>query len=79
MCEPEKIDIAKKVFCPSDDEVKKAAKIINAMGDGTGAVKVDGKMQDEATVKQANVIIELAKKIKKKDPKLSKNFSKYIS
>ena len=31
-----------------------------------GAVKVDGKMQDEATVKQANVIIELAKKIKKK-------------
>ena len=59
--------------------MKKAAKIINAMGDGTGAVKVDGKMQDEATVKQANVIIELAKKIKKKDPKLSKNFSKYIS
>ncbi len=76
---PSQIDIAKKVFCPSDDEVKKAAKIINAMGDGTGAVKVDGKMQDEATVKQANVIIELAKKIKKKDPKLSKNFSKYIS
>ena len=49
------------------------------MGDGTGAVKVDGKMQDEATVKQANVIIELAKKIKKKDPKLSKNFSKYLN
>ena len=43
------------------------------------AIKVDGKMQDEATVKQANVIIELAKKIRKKDPKLSKNFSKYLS
>ena len=49
------------------------------MGDGTGAVKVDGKMQDEATVKQANVIIELAKKIRKKDPKLSKSFSKYLT
>ena len=60
---PSQIDIAKKVFCPSEDEVEKAAKIIKAMGDGTGAVKVDGKMQDEATVKQANVIIELAKKI----------------
>ena len=54
--------------------LKKAAKIISAMGDGTGAVKVDGKMQDEATVKQANVIIELAKKLEKKDPKLSKSF-----
>jgi len=76
---PSQIDIAKKVFCPSEDEVEKAAKIIKAMGDGTGAVKVDGKMQDEATVKQANVIIELAKKIRKKDPKLSKSFSKYLT
>ena len=76
---PSQIDIAKKVFCPSDEEVEKAVRIIKAMGDGTGAVKVDGKMQDEATVKQANVILELAKKIKKKDPKQSKSFSKYMS
>ena len=48
------------------------------MGDGTGAVKVDGKMQDEATYKQASVIIELAKKIKKKDPQIGKQYSKYI-
>jgi len=48
------------------------------MGDGTGAVKVDGKMQDDATVKQANVIINLAMKIKKKDPKLAKDFAVYL-
>ena len=75
---PSQIDIAKKVFCPSLDEVIKAAKILKALGDGTGAVKVDGKMQDEATYKQASVIIELAKKIKKKDPQIGKQYSKYI-
>ena len=70
--------IAKKVFCPSVEEIQKASKIIKAMGDGTGAVKVDGKMQDDATVKQANVIINLAMKIKKKDPKLAKDFAVYL-
>ena len=83
-----KLDFLEKIFrnklnvtldISLKDRVEKAAKIIKAMGDGTGAVKVDGKMQDEATVKQANVIIELAKKIRKKDPKLSKSFSKYLT
>ncbi len=49
------------------------------MGDGTGAVKVDGKMQDEATVKQANVILNLARKIKNKDPKIAKKFKAYLN
>ena len=31
------------------------------MGDGTGAVMIDGKMQDDATVKQCHVMVELAK------------------
>ena len=75
---PSQVEIAKKVFCPSVEEIQKASKIIKAMGDGTGAVKVDGKMQDDATVKQANVIINLAMKIKKKDPKLAKDFAVYL-
>ena len=76
---PSQIEIAKKVFCPSLEEVEKASKIIGAMGDGTGAVKVDGKMQDEATVKQANVILNLARKIKNKDPKIAKKFKAYLN
>jgi malyl-CoA/(S)-citramalyl-CoA lyase len=33
------IDIARKVFSPPVDEVKWALRVIEAMGDGTGAVR----------------------------------------
>ena len=38
------------------------------MPDGTGAVMIDGKMQDDATWKQAKVIVDLAKHVAAKDP-----------
>jgi malyl-CoA/(S)-citramalyl-CoA lyase len=38
------------------------------MPDGLGAVMIDGKMQDDATWKQARVIVELAKQVAAKDP-----------
>jgi hypothetical protein len=31
------------------------------MGDGTGAVMIDGKMEDDASVKQCHVMVELAR------------------
>ncbi|MEE2929837.1 MAG: CoA ester lyase, partial [Pseudomonadota bacterium] len=62
------IDIAKKVFSPDPDEVKFAARILEAMPDGTGVVMLDGKMQDDATWKQAKVIVDLAKLVAQKDP-----------
>ncbi|MAK59627.1 MAG: CoA ester lyase [Ponticaulis sp.] len=65
---PNQIDIAKKVFSPDPDEVKFAARILEAMPDGTGVVMLDGKMQDDATWKQAKVIVDLAKLIAQKDP-----------
>ncbi len=37
------------------------------MPDGTGAVMIDGKMQDDATWKQAKVIVDLARQIAHKD------------
>ncbi len=37
------------------------------MPDGTGAVMLDGKMQDDATWKQAKVIVDLAKIVAAKD------------
>ena len=65
---PNQIDIAKKVFSPDPDEVKFAKRILEAMPDGTGVVMLDGKMQDDATWKQAKVIVDLAKLVAEKDP-----------
>ncbi len=65
---PSQIEIAKRVFSPDVDEVLFAKKILEAMPDGTGAVMIDGKMQDDATWKQAKVIVDLAKHVAEKDP-----------
>jgi malyl-CoA/(S)-citramalyl-CoA lyase len=68
---PVQIDIARRVFSPPVDEVKWAKRVIEAMGDGTGAVMIDGKMQDDATVKQCKVVVELAEMLSKNDPELA--------
>ena len=40
------------------------------MGDGTGAVMLDGKMQDDATVKQCKVMVDLARMLAERDEEL---------
>ena len=67
---PVQIAIARKVFSPPVDEVKWAKRVIDEMGDGTGAVMIDGKMQDDATVKQCKVMVELAKALSANNPEL---------
>ena len=67
---PVQIDIAKRVFSPPVDEVQWAQKVIESMGDGTGAVMIDGKMQDDATVKQCKVMVELAERLAENDAEL---------
>ena len=64
---PSQVDIAKNVFSPDAAEVAFAKRILSAMPDGTGAVMIDGKMQDDATWKQAKVIVDLAKLVATKD------------
>jgi malyl-CoA/(S)-citramalyl-CoA lyase len=64
---PSQIGIAKKVFSPDPGEVAFARKILEAMPDGSGAVMIDGKMQDDATWKQARVIVDLARQVADKD------------
>ena len=71
---PSQIGIAKRVFSPDPAEVEFAGKILEAMPDGTGAVMIDGKMQDDATWKQAKVIHDLAKIVAKKDPDAAKDY-----
>src|SRR4249920_355324 len=65
---PSQIVIAKRVFSPDAGEVAFARRILDAMPDGTGAVMIDGKMQDDATWKQAKVIVDLARIVAAKDP-----------
>ncbi|MEG9862609.1 MAG: CoA ester lyase [Parvularculales bacterium] len=65
---PTQIEIARRVFSPAVEEVQLAKRILEAMPDGSGAVMLDGKMQDDATWKQARVIMELAQKIAARDP-----------
>jgi len=67
---PVQIDIARKVFSPPVDEVLWAKKVMAEMGDGSGAVMIDGKMQDDATFKQCKVMVELARMLAEKDAEL---------
>ena len=71
---PSQIDIAKRIFSPDPDEVAFAKKILDAMPDGSGAVMLDGKMQDDATWKQAKVIVDLARLVSRKDPDLAETY-----
>jgi malyl-CoA/(S)-citramalyl-CoA lyase len=68
---PVQIGIAKKVFSPDPFDVAHAQRVIEAMGDGTGALMLDGKMEDDASVKQCRVIVELAHSLSERDPDLA--------
>ena len=68
---PVQIAIAKKVFSPSAVDVAHARRVKVAMGDGTGAVMLDGKMEDDASLKQCLVILELAERLSAADPELA--------
>ncbi len=67
---PSQIAIAKRVFNPDVDEVKFALRILEAMPDGAGVAMLDGKMQDDATWKQAKVIVDLARQVAAKEPEM---------
>jgi malyl-CoA/(S)-citramalyl-CoA lyase len=71
---PNQVPIAKRVFSPDPAEVAFANKIIAAMPDGSGAVMIDGKMQDDATWKQAKVLVDLARLVARKDPEMAQRY-----
>jgi malyl-CoA/(S)-citramalyl-CoA lyase len=68
---PSQIAIAKRVFSPDPAEVAHAQRVIEAMGDGTGAVMLDGRMEDDASVRQCRVVVELARQLAARDPELA--------
>ena len=69
---PKQIEIANRVFSPSVDDIAHARRVVAAMGDGTGAVMLDGKMEDDASLKQCLVLVERAEQLAERDPELKK-------
>jgi malyl-CoA/(S)-citramalyl-CoA lyase len=68
---PGQIEVAKQVFSPEPDEVAFARRVLEAIPDGRGVGMLDGKMQDDATWKQARVMVDLAEMLAEKDPALA--------
>ncbi len=58
----------------SVEDVAHARRVVAAMGDGTGAVMLDGKMEDDASLKQCLVMVELAEQLAAIDPELKKEY-----
>jgi malyl-CoA/(S)-citramalyl-CoA lyase len=71
---PSQIAIAKRVYSPDPDEVAFAKKVIEAIPDGRGVHMIDGKMQDDATWKQCQVMVKLAEMLARKDPELAEAY-----
>jgi malyl-CoA/(S)-citramalyl-CoA lyase len=69
---PSQIAIARRVFSPDPEEVAFAQKVIAAIPDGRGVHMIDGKMQDDATWKQCQVMVKLAKMLARRDPELAR-------
>ena len=67
---PSQIDLANQVMSPSEKEVNQAKRILEAMEqakkDGKGAVSLDGRLIDIASIRQAEVLVEKAKLIQGK-------------
>lgn len=64
---PSQIALANEVMSPSDAEIDKAQRILKAMAEaeaaGKGAVSLDGRLIDYASIRQAEVLVEKAKQI----------------
>ncbi len=64
---PSQIDLANEIYSPSDDEVTKAKRILEAMDqaqkEGKGAVSLDGRLIDIASIKQAENLVRKAESI----------------
>ncbi len=64
---PSQIALANKVMSPSETEVTRARRILEAMGkaaaEGKGAVSLDGRLIDYASIRQAEVLVDKSRQI----------------
>ena len=63
---PDQIEIINEVFCPSKEDVDRAIRVLAAHKEaqerGLGAVALEGRMVDQATIRMARQLIEKAKR-----------------
>ena len=64
---PAQVEIINESFCPSQEEVAFADRVVTAFGDqpGAGVIALDGKMLDIPHLKQAQKILEMDKAFKR--------------
>ena len=64
---PSQIALANEVMSPSEAEITRANRMLDAMAEaeasGKGAVSLDGRLIDYASIRQAEVLVEKAKQI----------------
>ncbi|MEW8447044.1 MAG: CoA ester lyase [Candidatus Thiodiazotropha sp.] len=64
---PSQIALANQVFTPSEEEIARARKVVEAMekaaAEGMGAASIDGRMIDAASIRQAEVVLEKVEQI----------------
>eukprot|EP01007_Sphenomonas_quadrangularis_P001361 NODE_2301_length_630_cov_99.271945_g1951_i0.p3 GENE.NODE_2301_length_630_cov_99.271945_g1951_i0~~NODE_2301_length_630_cov_99.271945_g1951_i0.p3 ORF type:complete len:136 (-),score=34.80 NODE_2301_length_630_cov_99.271945_g1951_i0:191-598(-) len=72
---PSQVDTINRVFSPAQEDVDLAVKVLRAHQDavdkGLGAVQVEGRMVDHATVKMARQLFERAKLLGMVPPSLA--------
>lgn len=59
---PDQVAVINAAFVPSPDEIAHATRVVAAFASGAGVVSLDGKMLDAPHRKQAERILEMAKK-----------------
>lgn len=68
---PSQVALGNELYTPPADDVKQAKRILKEMKAsqkaGAGAVSLDGKLIDAASIKQANVIVDKAREIARRE------------
>jgi malyl-CoA/(S)-citramalyl-CoA lyase len=64
---PSQVEVANAIYTPSDEEIMRARRVLAAMQEaqqsGVGAVILDGRMIDVASIRQAEAIVRKANAI----------------
>jgi malyl-CoA/(S)-citramalyl-CoA lyase len=64
---PSQVDIVNEIFSPSEEEIMRAKRVLSAMEEakraGRGAVTLDGRLIDLASIRQAEVMVRKAESI----------------
>jgi len=63
---PDQIPVINAAFTPSEDDIARAKRIVEAFAGGAGVVGLDGKMLDAPHLKQAQNVLDAAEALAKK-------------